>query len=194
MWDTYQSVKGDYDFYDDQLICDAINRTHDVAHDFIGDVSPDTAVKLPSSVVPKGKSDIEELMELCKQGLKDKGLDKNPVYVNRIKHELKIVKDKDFSKYFLTMKRIVDVAKNQQLVGPGRGSSAGSLINYILDITEIDPIKYDLLFERFLNPDRVSLPDIDIDFDDEGRQRVIDYVIDKYHAVTELICCHFQVS
>lgn len=166
MWDTYQSVKGNYDFYDDQIVCDAINRTHDVAHNFIDNISPDTKIKLPSSVVPKGKTDIEELMGLCKQGLKDKKLDKDPIYVNRIKHELKIVKEKDFSKYFLTMKKIVDVAKKQQLVGPGRGSSAGSLINYILDITEIDPIKYDLIFERFYGPHRHEAPDIDTDFAD----------------------------
>tara|TARA_Y100000310_G_C20697991_1_gene827108 strand:+ start:1067 stop:4606 length:3540 start_codon:yes stop_codon:yes gene_type:complete len=166
MWQTYQDTKQDYDFYDDELVCDAINRTHDITHQFIGDINPDTSVKLPSSVVPKNKTDIEELIELCKQGLKDKNLDKNPVYVNRVKHELKIVKDKDFSKYFLTMKRIVDVAKSQQLVGPGRGSSAGSLINYILDITEIDPIKYDLIFERFYGPHRHEAPDIDTDFAD----------------------------
>jgi len=166
MWETYKSTTADYSFYDDQEVCDAINRTHDIAHQLIGVIEPDTSVKLPSSVVPKGKTEIQELINLCKIGLQNKDLHTNKVYVDRIKHELKIIKDKEFSKYFLTMKKIVDVAKKHQLVGCGRGSSAGSLINYVLDITEVDPIKYGLIFERFYGPHRHDAPDIDTDFAD----------------------------
>ena len=83
--------------------------------------------------------------------------------------------------YFLIVEDFTTAARNMGVsVGPGRGSAAGSVVAYCLGITNIDPIKYDLLFERFLNPERISMPDIDIDFDDEGRQKVIDYVIDKY--------------
>src|SRR5690606_4757901 len=85
--------------------------------------------------------------------------------------------------YFLIVQDFTSAARKMGVaVGPGRGSAAGSAVAYCVRITDIDPIKYDLLFERFLNPDRVSLPDIDIDFDDRGRQKVIDYVINKYGA------------
>jgi DNA polymerase III subunit alpha len=99
----------------------------------------------------------------------------------RIDFELKIIENTGYPGYFLIVEDFISEARKMDVsVGPGRGSAAGSAVAYCLGITNIDPIKYDLLFERFLNPDRVSLPDIDIDFDDEGRQKVIDYVIDKY--------------
>ncbi len=101
----------------------------------------------------------------------------------RIDFELSIIKKTGYPGYFLIVQDFIKEARKMGVsVGPGRGSAAGSVVAYCLKITNIDPIKYDLLFERFLNPDRVSLPDIDIDFDDEGRQKVIDYVIDKYGA------------
>ena len=101
----------------------------------------------------------------------------------RLDFELMIIEKTGYPGYFLIVEDFIKEARNMGVsVGPGRGSAAGSAVAYCLGITNIDPIKYDLLFERFLNPDRVSLPDIDIDFDDEGRQRVIDYVIDKYGA------------
>ena len=99
----------------------------------------------------------------------------------RLDFELMIIEKTGYPGYFLIVEDFIKEARRMGVsVGPGRGSAAGSAVAYCLGITNIDPIKYDLLFERFLNPDRVSLPDIDIDFDDEGRQRVIDYVIDKY--------------
>jgi DNA polymerase III subunit alpha len=99
----------------------------------------------------------------------------------RINHELKIIKDMGFAGYFLITADFINVGKDMGvLVGPGRGSAAGSVVAYCIGITNIDPIKYSLLFERFLNPERVSMPDIDTDFDDEGRQKVIDYVVEKY--------------
>lgn len=101
----------------------------------------------------------------------------------RIDFELEIIKNSGYPGYFLIVEDFIREARNMDVsVGPGRGSAAGSVVAYCLTITNIDPMKYDLLFERFLNPDRVSMPDIDIDFDDEGRSRVMDYVIDKYGA------------
>ncbi|WP_350292697.1 DNA polymerase III subunit alpha [uncultured Croceitalea sp.] len=101
----------------------------------------------------------------------------------RIDFELKTIENSGYPGYFLIVEDFIREARNMDVsVGPGRGSAAGSVVAYCLKITNIDPLKYDLLFERFLNPDRVSMPDIDIDFDDEGRGRVMDYVINKYGA------------
>ena len=122
------------------------------------------------------------LKELCYKGLNKrlKGVvDDN--YKSRLEYELKVIKQMGFCNYFLIVWDYVKYAKfNNILVGPGRGSAAGSLVSYTLGITDIDPIKYDLLFERFLNPERVSMPDIDIDFDSEKRGEVIEYVTNKY--------------
>lgn len=99
----------------------------------------------------------------------------------RLDHELQIIENMGFPGYFLIVQDFINAAKERQVVvGPGRGSAAGSVVAYCIGITNIDPLKYNLLFERFLNPERVSMPDIDIDFDDEGRQQVIDYVVEKY--------------
>ena len=100
----------------------------------------------------------------------------------RIKFELHIMKTMGFPGYFLIVQDFINAARHQLdvSVGPGRGSAAGSAVAYCLGITQIDPIQYDLLFERFLNPDRISLPDIDVDFDDDGRGRVLNWVTEKY--------------
>ena len=122
------------------------------------------------------------LSELCYKGL-NRRLNNNvsDIYNTRLKYELSIIKQMGFCNYFLVVWDYVKYAKfNDILVGPGRGSAAGSLVSYTLGITDIDPIKYDLLFERFLNPERVTMPDIDIDFDSEKRGTVIDYVTNKY--------------
>ena len=124
----------------------------------------------------------EYLRNLCCKGL-DKRLDGNVTteYKNRLDYELDIINKMGFCNYFLIVWDYVKYAKfHDILVGPGRGSAAGSLVSYTLGITDIDPIKYNLLFERFLNPERVTMPDIDIDFDSEKRNEVIEYVIDKY--------------
>jgi DNA polymerase-3 subunit alpha len=103
------------------------------------------------------------------------------VYVDRLKHEVNIIKNMGFSNYFLIVEDYIKYAKeNNILIGPGRGSAAGSLVSYLLGITNVDPIKYDLMFERFLNPARISMPDIDIDFDNARRDEVINYMINKY--------------
>ena len=124
----------------------------------------------------------EYLKYLCTKGL-NRRLNNNvsQIYTNRLEYELKIINQMNFCNYFLIVWDYVKYAKqNNILVGPGRGSAAGSLVSYTLGITDIDPIKYDLLFERFLNPERVTMPDIDVDFDSEKRQDVINYVTEKY--------------
>ena len=124
----------------------------------------------------------EYLTNLCLKGLK-KRLNNNvsKEYVDRLKYELSIINKMGFVDYFLIVYDYVLYAKkNHILVGPGRGSAAGSLVSYVTGITDIDPLKYNLLFERFLNPERVSMPDIDIDFDNTKRDLVIDYVKNKY--------------
>ena len=99
----------------------------------------------------------------------------------RLESELQVIESMGYVEYFLIVWDFIHYAKTKGIpVGPGRGSAAGSIVSYCLDITEIDPIKYNLIFERFLNPERVSMPDIDVDFCIERRQEVIDYVIDKY--------------
>ena len=99
----------------------------------------------------------------------------------RLDFELKTIENTGYPGYFLIVQDFCNAARSMGVtVGPGRGSVAGSAVAYCIGITNVDPIKYDLLFERFLNPDRISMPDIDIDFDDEGRGKVIDYVINKY--------------
>ncbi len=123
------------------------------------------------------------LKHLTFEGAKGRYPDLTDVIKERLDFELMIIEKTGYPGYFLIVEDFIKEAQRMDVsVGPGRGSAAGSAVAYCLGITNIDPIKYDLLFERFLNPDRVSLPDIDIDFDDEGRQRVIDYVINKYGA------------
>ena len=116
---------------------------------------------------------------MCEKSLVDMGLD-NETYRNRLEEELKVIKDKNFSSYFLVVSDMVNWAKqNEILVGPGRGSAAGSLVCYLLGITDVDPIKYDLLFFRFINPERNDFPDIDTDFMDRRRGEVKDYLKKK---------------
>ena len=156
----------DFGFYDDALVCEAIERTHDIAFQLIGDVQPDTHVKLPSWSVPKGKTAIGALREACDEGMRRLGLHEKKQYADRLQMELGVIDEKKFSEYFLTMKAIVDVAAPRMLMGCGRGSAAGSLVNYVLGITQVDPIKFNLIFERFINPLRSEFPDIDSDFSD----------------------------
>jgi len=115
------------------------------------------------------------------KGLADRGLDNKPEYRARLQFELDTVVRMGFSGYFLIVQDFINWAKNNGIyIGPGRGSAAGSLVSYVLKITDLDPIRWGLLFERFMNPDRVSMPDIDIDIEKRYRDRVIQYVIDKY--------------
>lgn len=166
MWDEYKRSSTKYDFYDDDVVCAAIERTHDVAHELIGDVRPDTGVKLPSYVVPEETTAFNALVDLCKAALIERGFAHDERYVDRLTEELTVIKERDFAKYFLTMKKIQDIAMARMLTGPGRGSAAGSLINYLLGITQVDPLKYGLLFSRFISRYRKEMPDIDGDYAD----------------------------
>lgn len=139
--------------------------------------------QLPKFQTPNNISSTNYLKELCKKGLEKRFNSKiiKQAYVTRLLKELETINLMNFNDYFLIVQDYVRFAKNQGiLVGPGRGSVAGSLVAYVLEITDVDPIKYDLIFERFLNPERTSLPDIDIDFQDERREEVIQYLAKKY--------------
>ena len=138
--------------------------------------------KLPSFDVPDGKTADEYIKELCLQRLKNKYPNPTEEVFKRLEYELGVIKQTGFAPYFLIVQDFVNWAKeNRIVVGPGRGSAAGSLVSNILNITNIDPLKYELLFERFLNPERAAgLPDIDLDFADRRRNEVIEYVSQKY--------------
>ncbi|MDZ7798522.1 MAG: DNA polymerase III subunit alpha [Patescibacteria group bacterium] len=138
-------------------------------------------IKLPNYKVPKNSSPEEYLEELCQKGLKEKFNNITEEIKERLEYELSIIKKTGFATYFLIVQDFVNWAKdNEIVVGPGRGSAAGSLVSYLLNITNIDPLKYNLLFERFLNPERISMPDIDMDFADTRRDEVLRYVEEKY--------------
>jgi len=140
-----------------------------------------THIHLPRYEPPQNQTKEEFLKELCDRGLEKRFKEAAPAVKERLEHELKIIKEMGFTSYFLIVWDFIHYAKSQGIpVGPGRGSAAGSLVSYLLDITDIDPLQYGLLFERFLNPERIGLPDIDIDFCYERRQEVIDYVTAKY--------------
>ena len=142
-------------------------------------------IQLPSFEIPKDFDENSYLEELCKQGIQKK-YNKNYDEINlevkeRLNYELSIIREMGFASYFLITADFINWAKQQKIaVGPGRGSGGGSLICYLINITTLDPIKHDLLFERFLNPERVTMPDFDIDFADTRREEVIRYVEEKY--------------
>ena len=138
-------------------------------------------ILLPKFPLPDGKDAFEYLVELCEKGLQKRYERVTPELQERLRFELKTIKEMGFADYFLIVWDFIAFARrNGVSVGPGRGSAAGSLAAYCLEITDVDPIRYDLLFERFLNPGRKSMPDMDIDFAVAGRDRVINYVAEKY--------------
>ena len=139
--------------------------------------------KLPHYEVPKGYDSWTYLNRLCLDGLNERYPEDDGRLKKRLDYELSVIKRMGYVDYFLIVWDYINYCrKNGIAVGPGRGSAAGSIVSYCMHITNIDPIKYDLLFERFLNPERVSMPDIDVDFEYERRQDVIDYVTEKYGA------------
>lgn len=163
-----------------QVIVDACNVTLELGK-----------IQLPFFQVPEGQTPQTYLRDLCNKGLERRysikvgdaeNLDeKSKQILVRTDFELSVIEKMGYASYFLIVQDFVNWAKNQGIVvGPGRGSAAGSIVAYLLNITNIDPIKYDLLFERFLNPDRISMPDIDLDFADTRRQEVLAYVSEKY--------------
>lgn len=173
---------------------DAIERTAEIAERCTVDI-PLGQNLLPRFDTPGGKSAFAYLRELCDAGLRDRynvvllpngkaPTEEGQRYVDRLEYELGIIEKTGYADYFLIVQDYVLWAKRRGIsVGPGRGSAAGSITSYLLHITDVDPIKYDLVFERFLNPARVSMPDIDMDFADDRRDEVLHYIQDRYgHA------------
>ncbi|MBQ9885462.1 MAG: DNA polymerase III subunit alpha [Lachnospiraceae bacterium] len=159
---------------------EAIENTHKIAERCNVEIEFGVT-KLPKFDVPDGKTSWEYLNELCFSGLHERYPEDDGTLAKRLEYELDVIKTMGYVDYFLIVWDFIHFARsNDIMVGPGRGSAAGSIVSYTLGITNIDPIKYNLLFERFLNPERVSMPDIDIDFCFERRQEVIDYVVRKY--------------
>lgn len=181
LWDAYLEQKDETcAFYDDDVVCDAIERTYHIMHEVIGDVQPDREMKLPDFVIPEGKTAFKALVGAAFEGLVSRGHGEDEKYIERLQHELRIIKECKFAKYFLSKKAIMDVAREHMLIGPGRGSGAGSLVNYCLYITDVDPIRWNLLFERFLNKHRAEAPDIDSDLAE--RDKLIDLLKEKFGA------------
>lgn len=136
---------------------------------------------LPHYHPPDGKRPGDYLRELCMEGLERRYPGTGPDIMGRLNHELGIIEHMNFASYFLIVWDFIRYARSVEIpVGPGRGSAAGSIVAYVLGITDIDPLRYNLLFERFLNPDRVTLPDIDMDFCYDRRNEILDYVVKKY--------------
>jgi DNA polymerase-3 subunit alpha len=167
MWESYKKYSKMCEVeYDEDIIYDSIVKTHWIANHLIDDFMPDDTVRLPGFVMPEGADAEETLTKECIAGLRKLNLVQNKNYVDRLKHELKVINERGFSKYFLTMRAIAETANRHMLSGPGRGSAAGSLVAYVLGITQVDPIKYGLLFSRFLRSDATDYPDIDYDVSD----------------------------
>src|SRR5581483_807061 len=159
---------------------DALRRTLEVADRCNVEIALDR-ILLPKYPVPGARDSFDFLVELCEKGLEKRYETITDELRERLRYELKTIKEMGFTDYFLIVWDFIHFAKEHGIsVGPGRGSAAGSLVAYCLEITDLDPIRYDLLFERFLNPGRKSMPDMDLDFAVAGRERVINYVTEKY--------------
>ena len=159
---------------------DAMRRSLEIAERCNVDIELGR-ILLPKFPLPEGRDAFDELVEQCEKGLVKRYGSSTPELDERLRFELKTIREMGFSDYFLIVGDFIAFARRDGVsVGPGRGSAAGSLAAYCLGITDIDPMRYDLLFERFLNPARKDMPDMDIDFAVEGRERVINYVTEKY--------------
>ena len=209
MWDSYKTYGAGYHFYNDDIVRDAIERTWDIAHNQIGTVDFDRSVKLPvieklvsknhleDAIEKLGKGadeDVlafEELKRLAKIGLKNRNRDEETEYIDRLVYELGVIKELKFAKYFLTYAKIMDIASKHMLIGYGRGSAAGSLLSYCLEITQVDPIKYGLLFERFLTRlKKNSYPDIDSDLGD--REKAVKLIGDYFGTENVISVSNFN--
>lgn len=159
---------------------EAIDNTHKIAERCNVEIEFGV-LKLPRYDVPEGYDSWGYLNKLCMDGMAKRYPEGDETLKERLLYELNVIRNMGYVDYFLIVWDFIHFARsNEIMVGPGRGSAAGSIVAYCLEITDIDPIRYNLLFERFLNPERVSMPDIDIDFCFERRQEVIDYVVEKY--------------
>lgn len=189
VWDSYKETTtredNSWSFYDDQQVKDAIERTYDIAHNQLSEVHLDRSVKLPAlhrivglkalnslydgldeDSVDEDTVAFKALKQAAIDGLVWRKKDKNKEYIDRLRHELDVVKHLKFSKYFLTYSKIMNLVSETQILGLARGSAAGSLLAYVLNITQVDPVKHKLLFERFLVKSKAGFPDIDSDVSD----------------------------
>lgn len=187
VWTSYKSYTEDYSFYDDDIIREAIERTHDIAHQQIGDCQPSRSVKLPAinKIVDDTKLQVlrgqlgedatedaiafREVKNLAIEGLRHRKLLSSQTHIDRLKYELEVIYALKFAKYFLTYYHIMKICGEHMLLGNARGSAGGSLLAYVLNITQMDPIKHELLFERFMTRTKKSFPDIDSDFSDREK-------------------------
>ena len=199
MWADYERYSAACNVsYDDTTIRRSILETVNIAFERIDSFLPDNTVRLPDFVVPAGHHPAEYLAQLSFEGLfkilASRSIEQGSTdwvdYTGRLKHELKVIADRGFSKYFLTMKSITDKTNEVQLSGPGRGSAAGSLVAYALGITQVDPIKYGLLFSRFLRADATDYPDIDYDVSDPMVLKEI--LIDEWGSNTVVPISNFN--
>jgi len=199
MWEDYKRYSTSCGvIYDDNLVRRSLLETCEIAFKRIENFLPDNTVRLPSFIVPAGHHPAEYLSQLSFEGLFEilssrsieRGSSTWVDYTDRLKHELNVISDRGFSKYFLTMKSIADKTNEVQLSGPGRGSAAGSLVAYALGITQVDPIKYGLLFSRFLRADATDYPDIDYDVSDPMVLKEI--LIDEWGSNTVVPISNFN--
>ena len=159
---------------------EALENTHKIAERCNVEIEFGVT-KLPKYEVPEGFDSWTYLNHLCREGFKTRYPKDDGTLSRRLDYELDVIRTMGYVDYFLIVWDFINYARSKDImVGPGRGSAAGSIVSYTLGITNIDPVRYNLLFERFLNPERVSMPDIDVDFSYERRQEVIDYVVEKY--------------
>jgi DNA polymerase-3 subunit alpha len=177
-------IEGKYD----NIVKESIERTYDIAHNLFEEVVPNDSIKLPKTVFIENKTSFQQLAILVRDELKKRKLPKN--YVERALYELKIIKEKETAEYFLAMKEILDVLRDYMLLGPGRGSGAGSLVNYLLGITLIDPIEKNLLFERFISPYRKEVPDVDSDV--EMKEESLDILKKHFGENNVIAICNYN--
>jgi DNA polymerase III subunit alpha len=168
IWDEYLASKTRCDMYEDcdDLVCDAIERSYDIAHDLLEEIEPDRTPKFPQAAIDPGKTAFQTLLEHSKEGLTKLGFANDQKYIDRLKEELTVIKKLQVSEYFITLEKMLKIIKNQLLTGTCRGSGGGSLVNYCLGITDVDPVKYNLYFSRFMSLERVGMPDVDLDIED----------------------------
>lgn len=176
----------------DKLVRESIERTYHIGHDLIEIVYPNDSIKLPKTfqVTETIKTPFDQLKTLCLAALNKRGLATKKAYVDQAVYELKVIKNLGVAEYFLAQKEILDVLRRHMLTGVGRGSGAGSLVCYLLDITFLDPLRHGLLFERFMSPSRAEIPDVDSDVG--MKDKAMEILEDHFGAENVLAICNYN--